>query len=240
MYKKIKKQIIKAKEFYHKKNAFNDKKSIFYHSCEKIGQTNYIREDYLLSLSSGMNVLHFGFLDSPFMLDKIESKSLLHIKLKENAKKVYGIDIDRNALEVYQNKTDDYLNTIIDIQDPNFNKKHKINGYNLILFPEVLEHIINPGMALNNLYELSSLNNNAKVCITVPNAFNLNGFNAAKGGIELVHPDHYYYFSPVTLQKLLKDSGFKELEIIMYSHYLENNNPPGITKNGIIALCSAL
>ncbi len=220
-----------------KKNNY-DTSSIFYHSCKKIGKSNYIREKFIIELSKNKNVIHFGFLDVPFLKEKIESHSLLHLRIKNVANELFGIDVDQGFLDEYRKLTDDYSNAILNIQE-SFDDEVNLTGYDLILFPEVLEHVINPGSALRNLRLLSEQNNNATVCITVPNAFNLSGFIPAKDGIELVHPEHYFYFSPVTLEKLLKDTGFKNIEVYKYSHILGKITPRGITKNGVIALCSA-
>lgn len=212
--------------------------SIFCHSLKDVSKNNFHRESLILELSKKRRVIHFGFLDKPFLEEKINNKSLLHLKLREQATKVWGIDIDKDQLEKYRIITNDKDNCIFDIQKK-IKTPDKLVGYDLILFPEVLEHIINPGIALTNLRHLSLKNNNAMVCITVPNAFNSSGYTAALEGYELVHPDHYFYFSPVTLKKILNDTGFKNIEILLYSHEKVDGDGIGITNNGVIALCKA-
>jgi hypothetical protein len=96
--------------------------------------------------------------------------------------------------------------------------------------------LLHPADALQNLREISRLNNAARLCITTPNAFSITGFFAAAEGNELVHPEHYYYFSPTTLSKLLVDTGFSMVDLRLYSSR-ELLNSPGITHHGLIAIC---
>jgi hypothetical protein len=58
-------------------------------------------------------------------------------------------------------------------------------------------------------------------------------------GDEIVHPEHYYYFSPATLRKLLQDAGFTVVELALYASR-DSALLPGITKNGVIAMCEAV
>jgi hypothetical protein len=51
-----------------------------------------------------------------------------------------------------------------------------------------------------------------------------------------VHPDHYTYFSPVTLRHLMDSAGFSEVDIHLYSTGAQTQRAPGITKDGIIAV----
>ena len=116
------------------------------------------------------------------------------------------------ALDEYRKYSNDYENGILDILE-NFNpeKFKSEKKFNLILFTDVLEHVINPGVAVANLKKISEAYNNATICITVPNAYSVVYFKEALFGYECIHPDDYYYFSPYTLKKLALDSGFKNV-----------------------------
>ena len=72
--------------------------------------------------------------------------------------------------------------------------------------------------------------------MTVPNAYYAGVWFGALDGDEIVHPDHYYYFSPATLRKLLHDAGFTIVEMALYASR-DSAVLPGITKNGVIAMC---
>jgi len=220
--------------FIKNRNIYYDESSIFFHSLKDIMGHYFVRDEYLIELSKNKSVLHFGFLDSPFLREKIQQETLLHIRIGKQARYLWGVDIDEKSLKEYREITKDRNNCICDLQIEQ-QRKIKFSGYDLILFPEILEHLINPGIALMNLHRISLANNRAQVCITVPNAFSRTGYAAALRGVELVHPDHYYYFSPITLQKILSDSGFINIKIYFYNHFAGDS--PGITHHGLIALC---
>lgn len=213
-----------------------DIESKFYHSLRKITEECVVREDFIMKLSRDKRVLHFGFLDSPFAQEGILSGSLLHQKVKRVANYLHGIDIDASSLEIYRNLTGDTDNSILDIEGDIEGVDVLSKGYQIILFPEILEHLLAPARALTNLKRVCCLNEGAKLCITVPNAFSILGFYTAIDGIELVHPGHYYYFSPFTLRKLLNDIGFSKVDLQLYSS-ADLVRSPGITKHGVIAIC---
>jgi len=152
------------------------------------------RVPYLLAQSKGQRVIHFGFLDSIFLEQKVKDGTLLHSQLAASAASLYGVDIAPQLLERYRALTGDTNNTCWDITDGCI-PQELAQGYDLILFPEVLEHVSNPGVVLENLARLCR-SNKARLCLTVPNAFDMYGFMAAMQGTEIIHPDHYYTFTP--------------------------------------------
>ena len=212
--------------------------SIFVQQFRELSRQSVDREEYLLDACRGKKVLHFGFLDSPFSEERVQSGELLHLKLENAASHLYGIDNDHASLDRYRQLTGDRNNEVGDVQ------KELQNGidshaYDIILFPEILEHLRNPGLALANLKKLCSKGGRTKLCVTVPNAYYAGGLLVALGGDEIVHPEHYYYFSPATLRKLLHDVGFTILEMALYASR-DTAVLPGITKNGVIAMCKVV
>ena len=214
-----------------------NRNAIFYQKCGDLGARGVLREKYLMEISRGKRVLHFGFLDSPFCEEKLNNGLLIHEQLKKAASFVYGLDIDGEALELYRKKTGDLNNGLLDIQKPLPAADYLANKYDVILFPEVLEHLLHPALALGNLREICLRNPGAKLCITTPNAYSTMAFFIAVTGDELVHPDHYFYFSPTILRKLVRDTGFKMEDLQLYAGE-KFINTPGLTKHGLIALCS--
>lgn len=200
---------------------------------ESLGNRIADREEYLLDLANGKRVLHFGFLDSIFLEQKIADNSLLHSRLGRAASRLCGVDIDGPVLERYRHLTGDHDNLLWDIADGNIPQQLR-QGFDLILFPEVLEHVPDPGLVLTNLCTLCSTNS-ARLCLTVPNAFDMYAFMAAMHGIELVHPDHLHTFTPHTLTKLLQVSGLHLIELSFYN--FGSTLAPGLTKAGLVALC---
>ncbi|BCA54475.1 hypothetical protein W02_16150 [Nitrospira sp. KM1] len=214
-----------------------DVSSSFVQQFQQVSCHSVIREEYLESISRGKRVLHFGFLDSPFSEERLQSGELLHLKLKNAATWLYGIDNDQPALDRYRHLTGDRDNAAADVQTE---LPHGMaeRAFDLILFPEILEHLGNPARALGNLRRLCRNDGATKLCVTVPNAYYTGALLRALRGEEIVHPEHYYYFSPATLRRLLSDAGFTVTELALYSSR-DSSNLPGITKNGVIALCQA-
>lgn len=196
-----------------------------------------IREEYLVAACHGRRVLHFGFLDNPITREKISNGTLLHTRIAGVAKALYGVDVDSVNLEEYRRLTGDDANTVQNLLRPESDVSFLSGRFDLILFPEVLEHLANPGAALAKLKEIMVENPGSTLIITVPNAYSLPHFVSACNNIELVHSDHYYYFSPVTLRKLLADSGFEHIDIMLYAHDHRFIGSPGLTEHGVIAIC---
>lgn len=194
-----------------------------------------IRTEYILKKSRGKRVLHFGFVDSPFTENRIKSGELLHLDLKKVTKELWGADIDKESIEAYRSITDDGNSWELDICKPILDLEAYNKNFDVIIFGEILEHLLNPGRALENLRELCEVND-AELIITTPNAFNSVGYLAALLGNEMVHPEHYYYYSPTTLRRLLTDCGFNKIELSFYSG-TNTTRSPGITFPGLIASC---
>ena len=211
--------------------------TVFYHDLGDLHQKSVLREVFIERLCSGKRVLHFGFVDAPFSRERILEKRLIHQRIALSAKFLFGADVDESAVELYRQLTGDQQNTVCDITNPaGLEKLHQ--NFDVIIFGEVLEHLLEPAKALRNLRTVCAANPGCRLCVTTPNASTILGFGAALDGNELVHPDHYYYFSPVTLKKLLKDCGFRDIELWLYDgeRFLHS---PGITKHGVIATCVA-
>lgn len=196
------------------------------------------RVEELLRLASGRRVLHFGFLDSPFLAEKHKSGDMLHERLKREAASVYGVDINETDLDTYRRLSGDRANCILDISASDA-AVQVLDGlpFDIVLFPEVLEHIPDPGQALRNLRKICH-EHKAQLVLTVPNAFNFNFFVEACSGNEIVHPDHLFYFSPATLERLVSVSGFTVKTMMQYGPKGALARP-GITESGLVCVCEA-
>ena len=212
-----------------------DTNSPFYHAFPDLGGRAVVRENFLIDRCAGKRVLHFGFLDAPFTTDRYHTSELLHSRLKQVAHSVFGADISAEALDEYRELSGDRDNMILDVQAP-MHPGEFSNRFDIVIFGEILEHLTNPGAALANLRAISLANDGCEVCITTPNAFFVGGFVPAIRSREIVHPDHYYYFSPATLLRLLTDTGFGRVQLKFYSSR-ETLAAPGLTKAGLIACC---
>jgi hypothetical protein len=209
--------------------------SPFVHQSVELSAQPVIREEYLVDVSRGKRVLHIGFLDAPFTEERVRSKELLHLRIRSVASDLYGIDSNQAWLTRYRDLTNDTNNAAGDIHDLTQSREH-VGAYDLILLPEILEHLGNPRQALETLRAMCLKNPGARLCLTVPNAYYAGNLLRALCGEEIVHPEHYYYFSPATLSRLLRDAGFNILDMTLYASR-DSAALPGITKNGVIAMC---
>lgn len=216
----------------------NYRDSLFIHNVS--GLKCFVRDDYIINLCKNKRVLHFGFLDCPITQEKINTYELLHTKISSVASYLFGVDIDDNALLKYRELSGDSQNCILDILQDNSDLAIFNNKFDVILLPEVLEHLHNPMRALSNLKRILEMNPKSSLLITVPNAYSKEHFVAAMNSLETVHSDHYYYFSPVTLKKILSDAGLLNVEVFLYSHKLSSSYGLGITNHGVMALCHVI
>jgi hypothetical protein len=212
----------------------------FYHDFSDLSITGHLREDFILQHCRSQSVVHFGFLDAPFLAEKVQRGDLLHDRMRSVSSVLFGFDIDGASLDEYRRITGDTANALWDVQQPLPDPARQAldaalpEGFDLIVFSEVLEHIINPGLALANLADLCT-RYHCRLLVTVPNAFSVVGFTNALHGIESVHPDHYHYYSPYTLHRILSDSGFQNIQVWLYGSQ-DTLASPGLTKNGVLAL----
>lgn len=222
--------------FYNRvKKDFVTPDPFLHHGLAGLDETGVDRRALLLDVCRGKKVLHFGFLDSPLLEARVRDHALLHQELRQSAASLFGVDVDAGSLQRYRELTGDCDNIAADVESC-LTFPDLVRDFDVILLPEVLEHVKNPGNVLSCLKELCRLNGDAALCITVPNAFSIQGIVAAMNRFEYVHPDHYFYFSPVTLRKLLIDCGFGRVEIGLYGYgYMVD--APALTKNGVFAIC---
>ncbi len=214
------------------------RRDMFFHELGEMNKEPVQREDFLIELSRNKRVLHFGFTDAPFTKTSLEGGRLLHCRIKEVAASVYGLDVDRAAVDIYRQTTGDTRNAILDIEAAPDIPGDLRNTFDLLLVGEILEHLKNPGHGLARLHTICAANPASKLVVTVPNAFAVLFFGAAVHGHEIVHPDHYYWFSPVTLKKLLVTYGFREIELRIGVSNHTMLSTPGITGTSVIAICT--
>jgi hypothetical protein len=170
---------------------------------------------FLRNYCKNKNVVHFGFADFPYIKQSLHTKDFLHRRLKDVTSLLFGIDYNKDAVKYYQENTGDRNAAWGDIYNLN---KHasRLSGYNVFLLGEILEHLDNPGKAVQSIRAIMS--ENAEIIITVPNAFGLNPFTCAVSSCELVHPDHVAWYSPNTLNSLMCKNGFVLSNMLYYQY----------------------
>jgi len=169
------------------------------------------RFSFFANLCKDKKVLHVGCADAlHFNID-----DNLHILLDGYASELHGMDIDENDLnKLKQICKSKYFSNLNDCD----------RKYDIILVPEVLEHVFNAKEFLDQIFAISF----KELIITVPNIIHYGKemIEEDNSFIEIVHPDHKYWFSPYTLYNIIKPYIKNENNCKMY--YLENKSMVGI------------
>lgn len=132
---------------------------------------------------------------------------------------VYGVDINKKAIKIAQNRLDKTV--VVDLNNPEILRNFlDEEDFNFITAIEVLEHLAEPGKLLQETKRY--LAKNGKLIISVPNIANLSvrlnllmgKFNYQEQGI--LDESHLRFFTLFTIKKLLINSGYK-IEQIKYT-----------------------
>lgn len=182
------------------------------------------REKYILMKCAEKSVLHIGFVDSPYTSQKMTDGSLLHLKLKKSAKKIYGVDTDNEAVQLFKSVTGDE-NASSDGWEGL--SSGFVAGFDIVLAGELLEHLDFPGKLIDRFYK--KMYKGQYLIISVPNITSLDAIAASLNRSESVHPDHHWYFSPFTLLKKFPADKWQMIDFAfgLYGSLndAENNNP---------------
>lgn len=161
------------------------------------------REAWVLQKAAGRSVLHLGATDAPFTRQRMNEGNLLHSKLAESASSLAGMDIAADQIQWL--RTEHSITSIVE-GDVERVEEYPAGDFDLVVMGEILEHLSNPGNALDAIFHATS--KETALIVTVPNANSLKGTIRAGFSKELVHRDHVSYFSVSTLSELLERHGF--------------------------------
>ena len=156
---------------------------------------------------------------SGLLEERAGSGTLLHQRLAAAAGAIVGVDID--AQGIARLKDLGFANVVVaDLSVSSENVistvKQVMNGCDVIVCGEVLEHVPNAGGLLRGVADVARAFD-AYAIITVPNAFSIRSMLAVLSGTEIVHPDHKYYFSWRTLKALLEHCGLEIVDTHFYA-----------------------
>jgi 2-polyprenyl-3-methyl-5-hydroxy-6-metoxy-1,4-benzoquinol methylase len=149
------------------------------------------RLDVFSTLCAGKNVLHVGCVDWPIT----DLKASLHLQL-DACCQLDGFDINTEAFEIMRPHVKGRL----------FSRWEDISEhYDLVLVPEVMEHVPDVAGFLKQLDALRA----PHYVITVPDAYSCfrRHFDYSSGAqtfVEVVHPDHNCWYTPYTLANVLR------------------------------------
>lgn len=106
--------------------------------------------DLILALCKNKRVLHIGATDYPYHIEKAKKNKLLHQKLNQTCKELIGIDIVKKAISDLQDQFNIQNIYYGDIIKNEFEIK-LTKKFDIVVFADVIEHLDNPGIALENL-----------------------------------------------------------------------------------------
>jgi len=169
------------------------------------------RKKYVVDQCRGKRVLHIGCVDNGIMEQRINENNFLHDQINRVANNLIGLDLNEPGIDLLKEKG--YEAYCADIEQDGPLLKELSEQVDIIVVPEVVEHLNNVGQFLSNL---GCCNFKGEILISVPNSFSYRIITAMSQGIELVHPDHNYYFSYSTLKALLEKHNFEIEKFVMY------------------------
>jgi glycosyltransferase involved in cell wall biosynthesis/2-polyprenyl-3-methyl-5-hydroxy-6-metoxy-1,4-benzoquinol methylase len=194
------------------------------------------REPYILSRCAGRRVLDLGCVDVGLAEEKAQAGGLLHMWIKEVAAHLVGIDIDPSYRHLLPPASETYDVHFGNVEDPATFDPVRHVDFDVIVAAEIVEHLNNPGLFLWAIRDL--MRPHTRLIVTVPNAMRFQLAENVRAGVEMVHPDHNYWFSPTTLQTLLNKNGLHVEHLRGYSsgtETAEQLGPQGLGCPGLIA-----
>ena len=163
------------------------------------------KDDLVLEVCKGKSVLHFGASDYPYHKERFFNKHLLHYKLSKVTSYLLGVD---NNVESVKFLNSHGLNNIVvgDVVLNKYDERVYSHKYDVVLLLDILEHLTNPGLALQNIKQFCD--ENTIILVSVPNVWSVFRLKNHFRKEEIVHPDHCFWPSKHTMEVLLKKSGF--------------------------------
>jgi hypothetical protein len=157
-----------------------------------------LRDPFLKSISKNKSVLHVGCTDFPFAEVSMNNDTLLHKKLLDETTMLVGIDIDKSGL-AYLEKELPGLYLCGDLCNPDVREKLFQYEIDLILVPDVIEHVPNQNTFIEGLLALAS-SLQAELIITTPHQSSFKAMLAVLAGLDFTHTDHRLIHNVTTLR----------------------------------------
>ncbi len=161
------------------------------------------RDTKLLEYCVWKKVLHIGACDSPFTQEKFngERGPFLYREIDKVCSDQLGIDLDRESVEFLNSHRSELPKSTALCMD--MNKFEELDySPDIIIFGEVIEHLMNLEVALSNLKKV--MKKDTLLIISTPNAYCFEGIIGNIFGRESFHEDHKVYFTYGMLTNLLR------------------------------------
>ena len=173
----------------------------------------------IVEICTNANVLHIGCCDHISVIEKkIRENTWLHGLLDEKCAYLQGLDICHEAVEICNKNR--YCSVPIIEGDATLCRLEKMEEYDYVLMPEMIEHVNNPVDFLKETKRnLKKQGFKGKYIITAPNALGIMKRNIFTKSCERINTDHKYWFSPFTLAKIMVEAGMapERCEFVQYS-----------------------
>jgi 2-polyprenyl-3-methyl-5-hydroxy-6-metoxy-1,4-benzoquinol methylase len=168
------------------------------------------RIDYLRASSRGKRVLHLGCSSGRFIHDRVQRASLLHSVLHEEARELYGIDLDHDSL-VWMREQMGFQN-LYECDVERLDELRLNERFDVVLAGDLVEHLTRPGALLDGVKRF--VRPGGQFILSTVNAFGLH-FQLRRwlGGYS-EHPEHVCFFSPETIVHLLERHGYILREMV--------------------------
>jgi len=177
---------------------------------KKIFPKNYTssRNEIILNYCKWKKVLHIWACDSPNTLDKYSwnRSPLLYREIDKICWEQLWIDLDKSSIK-FLNSKKEFKNSKITFFD--MNKLENLDFQpEVIIFWDVIEHLMNLEIALTNLKKV--MDSNCLLIISTPNAYCISNFVNNLFWVEFIHEDHKVNFSYWSLSALLNYNNLTE------------------------------
>ena len=164
------------------------------------------RNELLKRICLNQRVVHVGFADHLDLIPKRRQEGTwLHDIISGSSKQLIGLDVNVKAVSYLtaQGVENLYCCDVFGSEIEAIAKQHPSD---VILLPDVIEHLPDPVAFINRL---SVVFEGARLVVSVPNYLSYRSLlSAAFSGAERINTDHRCWFSPYTLTKDLWLGGF--------------------------------
>jgi hypothetical protein len=172
------------------------------------------REDFLVQASAGKHVIHLGFTDHPILETRLETGTWLHARLAKVASHLVGIDVDADGV-AWANRHG-FESHQADACSADEIRSLGLEPAELVLAPEIIEHLDAPGPFLRAIRPLCAPN--GKLILTTLNAYRALHLFTPLAGVEINHPDHVAFYTPPMLKGLFERTGWTPVRVL-YAKY---------------------
>jgi SAM-dependent methyltransferase len=167
------------------------------------------RISYIRQRVTGLDVLDVGCTGKKANGRIPRANTTLHQSIKPVCKSLVGVDVDADGIRLMKQEGFTVLCDDITSMD----LKHT---FDIIIAGAVIEHLLNPGLALQNLGK--HLRHTGRLVLTTCNPFYYRQQSKIlRHGCIQVHWEHVAWYDPLTISVMLGDSGFSIIKGVWLS-----------------------